>query len=289
MAKAKKTSEEANISSQELTVTKKNKTQVNDPISLMTPKELSLQIVEETSKRALVTDFIKHHLKSGTDYGKIHISKTCQNKYNCTNSYHFSKDVLFKPGAEKFCSLFKLRAEFKKDTETWEMLGSKSGELAYLCGLYTTNNVLVGEGRGVASVSEKGNANTAVKIAEKRAKLDAVLSTGALSDFFTQDLEDMQPGAELEAEDVVVETKTVEILPSEPIRFKKPTVSDKSKISYLCKLLGIDGKPDTKNRIETCTALEFEEKNYPEIVRRLEAIVNERNEAKKSDEAFNNL
>ena len=101
-----------------------------------------------------------------------------------------SKDTLFKPGAEKFLSLFRLRVEYEKDNDTWEMLGGKSGTVCYLCKVYTMEGVLVAEGRGGANVSAEGTENKAIKIAQKRAKIDATLSTGGLSDFFTQDLDD---------------------------------------------------------------------------------------------------
>ena len=154
--------------------------QTSDPIALIPPKILREQMKMETEKRKILTEYIAQNLKKGTDYGGIHVSSKCENKYKCTNKYHFSKDVLFKPGAEKFCSLFKLRAEFTKDTDTWEMLGSRPEVVAYVCRLYTANGILVGEGRGVCSVKEKASANTAVKIAEKRAKIDA-FSLQALS------------------------------------------------------------------------------------------------------------
>ena len=97
----------------------------------------------------------------------------------------------------------KLRATFKKDTDTWEMLGSKAGLVCYVCELWDSKDVKVGEGRGASSIAEKGNENTAIKIAEKRAKMDAVLSTGGLSDFFTQDLEDMMDTKSLDKGDVI--------------------------------------------------------------------------------------
>jgi len=61
------------------------------------------------------------------------------------------------------------------------------------CVLLSKSGVEVGEGRGASSVAEKSNwsVNNALKIAQKRAQTDAVLRTGGLSDFFTQDLEDM--------------------------------------------------------------------------------------------------
>lgn len=164
-----------------------------DRLSLMTPNQLREQVKIETKKRMIITNYIKQHMVEGVDYGKIHINKDCRDKKNCKEKWHWSKDTLFKPGAEKFCSLFRYKAEYCKDADTWEMLGSIPGTIALICKLYTSeSNIIVGEGRGICSVKEKdGNANVAVKICEKRAKINAVLQTGGLSDFFTQDLEDM--------------------------------------------------------------------------------------------------
>jgi hypothetical protein len=51
----------------------------------------------------------------------------------------------------------------------------------------------VGEGRGARSLKKDGgDVNKAIKMAEKSSMVSAVLRTGALSDVFTQDLEDMQ-------------------------------------------------------------------------------------------------
>lgn len=149
----------------------------------------------ETAKRKIIKEFIANHLKNNVDYGKIHIAKNCIDKYNCRIKSHYSKNILFKSGAEKFISLFRLRAKFEKDNATYEMAGSPVGLFCYICKLYTSDNKLVGEGRGACSINDKGDANIAIKIAEKRAKLDAVLATGALSDFFTQD-EDLVEMAE---------------------------------------------------------------------------------------------
>jgi hypothetical protein len=158
---------------------------VYSPPALMLPDVMRRQLEVESRKRAILTEFITKHMLKGVDYGQITI------KSKRTGREYTSKPTLFKPGAEKFCSLFRLRAEYKKDAETWEMLGSKPGTVCYICYIYS-GDVLVGEGRGSCSVAEKdGIENSAVKIAKKRAKLDAVLETGGLSEFFSQDLEDL--------------------------------------------------------------------------------------------------
>jgi len=234
-----------------------------DVISLLTPEAMQTQMIVETQKRKIINEFIKHHMVEKIDYGKIHIGKDCPNKYNCKNAYHFSKDTLFKAGAEKFCSLFRLRAEFEKDDQTWEMMGRKNGLICLVCRLYTPSGVLAGEGRGAADITEKqGSANTAIKIAEKRAKLDAVLATGGLSDFFSQDLEDI---AAVDA--VVAEEENHD--------------ADRKKITAYLQELGVDYKNAevSKAMIKSIAQLEPTEANFPEIAARLSIRVQEQREA----------
>lgn len=171
--------------------TLKKKTQGRKKLAITQVKtgpnaSLILKIAEEKERRKLITKFISEHMKEGIDYGQIEMVGKDGKKY-------LSKPSLFKPGSEKFCSLLHLRPTFQKDSETWEMMGEKAGLVCYLCQLLGPDGEIVGEGRGAANIEEKKNwtINNAIKIAEKRAQIDAVLRSGGLSDFFTQDLEDI--------------------------------------------------------------------------------------------------
>jgi hypothetical protein len=66
-----------------------------DVISLLTPDAMKQQMIVETKKREIITQFISHHMVEGIDYGKIHIAKNCQNKYGCKIASHLSKNTLF--------------------------------------------------------------------------------------------------------------------------------------------------------------------------------------------------
>lgn len=180
-------------------------------------KELKGMLKEETAKRKLINQYIQENLINGTDYGKIHIAKNCQNPYGCGTASHWSNDTLFKPGAEKICSLLNLRAEFIIDQEMKGIL--PQGHIPFICYLFSKSGGIVGEGRGSSSIAEKGNANTAIKIAEKRAKVDAVLSIAALSGRFTQDLEEEEMDLD-KKEDVKKEI-------SEPKKTKKKDTNKK--------------------------------------------------------------
>jgi hypothetical protein len=156
---------------------------INGPQAVMqSPTQLREQMQSDTEIRAIITEYIKNAMVEGKDYGSIVIKG------------HTSKPSLFKPGAEKFCGLFKIRPTFKKDIETVEMLGNTPGIIAYICELVDSRGIVIGEGRGTAKTDPKSGSdfdiNKQVKIAQKRAQVDAVLRTGGLSDFFTQDMED---------------------------------------------------------------------------------------------------
>lgn len=143
---------------------------------------LQAMVLEETKRRALISDFISKHMSKGVDYGE---------------AYAGSKPTLLKPGAEKILMLFHIQAEFCKDADTWEMLGSPAGTLTMLCKLYDNHGRKVGEGRGACTMAEKQNkANTAIKICEKRAQVDAVLRVFSLSDIYDQDLEESEYAVE---------------------------------------------------------------------------------------------
>lgn len=181
---------------------------------LMVTKNISLTdlISEETEKRKLITGFITAHLTEGLDYGTIKIVGRNGQEYT-------SKPSLFKPGSEKFCSLLHLRPIFERDNETWEMAGKINNLFCYKCNLLDQKGNIVGEGRGCSNLSEKMNwtVNNAVKIAEKRAQIDAVLRTGSLSDFFTQDLEDMKLNGD-EPEKVMQRVSEIDVEESQKSR-----------------------------------------------------------------------
>lgn len=151
---------------------------------IVDPKQLQDFIIHEKEIRKILTDYIDSELKENIDYGKIKMTSKSGKEYE-------SKPSLFKPGSEKFCAIMHLRPTFEKDDDTWEMSGRQNGLFCYVCKLVNEKGEVVGEGRGAADVNEKQNVNVAIKIAQKRAQVDAVIRTGQLSDFFTQDLEDL--------------------------------------------------------------------------------------------------
>jgi hypothetical protein len=160
--------------------------------------DLEQALTRWTAQRQIVQRFLKHQLIAGTDYYQLRIGKG------------ESKPSLSKAGAEKVLSWLKWSASFTPDTGTWEMLGRPTNLVCYVCHLHTRSGEVVGEGRGARSVTkDNGDINKAIKMAEKSSMVSAVLRTGALSDCFTQDLEDMQ-----------------EPEPAKPTTSAKPTAAD---------------------------------------------------------------
>jgi hypothetical protein len=140
--------------------------------------ERSMQAWAE--QRQVVKRFLQTQLQEGTDYYSLKIGG------------RETRPTLSKAGSEKFLGLFQLHATFTQDDATWTMLGKPEGTLCYVCHLLTRSGEMVGEGRGARRVSQdNGDINKAVKMAQKSATIDAVLRTGALSEAFTQDLDEM--------------------------------------------------------------------------------------------------
>lgn len=109
--------------------------------------------------------------------------------------YHViqGKKSMAKGGAEKIASIFGWQASFKKDDEALAMFGEMPGTVCFVCTL-KKGKTFVGEGRGASTLAKNGgDPNKTLKMAQKSAFIDAVLRTSGLSDFFTQDLEDMNP------------------------------------------------------------------------------------------------
>lgn len=155
----------------------------------VTTDQLKMALSSQTEQRVLIKQFIQHHLVEGVDFGRIHVVKNCDNQYSCQNKYHFGKDMLFKPGQEKVFSLFGITSELTKDTETYEMLPDTKNMVAYKC-VAKRGDQIVAEGRGAAVVGDnRRDVNATIKIAEKRARMDACLALG-FSEYFSQDLDD---------------------------------------------------------------------------------------------------
>ena len=149
---------------------------------LATADDLRQRFAQEDERYGALREWIRTFMKEGIDFGTIP---------GCG-----PKSSLFKPGSEKLIQRFHLQPTFRQDTESWAMFGDRPGLICLYCELVCRDTgMVVGEGRGAARLDERkgGSENSCIKIAEKRAQIDAVLRTVGLSEVFTQDVEDMGP------------------------------------------------------------------------------------------------
>ena len=123
------------------------------------------------------------------------------NKKDGTKKKAFDKPILYKAGAEKIAIGYGLLQHYEL-VSLIEHTDPAAPLFHYvfrcdLVKIYNGTEYIITSGFGSANSEEKRNgfasafdvANTAVKMAKKRALVDAVISLGGLSDIFTQDLE----------------------------------------------------------------------------------------------------
>ena len=158
------------------------------PNSLAIIDTMEIQQVQATMNK--ITQFqqvIQKTLHQGHDFGIIPGTE---------------KPTLLKPGGEKILMMMGLRSEFEIVDSTRDF---EKGFFQYQvrCRLLKGDMVIT-EGLGACNTREKKYLkmdpytmdNTVLKMAKKRALIDAALLVASLSDVFTQDLEDMDLAGE---------------------------------------------------------------------------------------------
>lgn len=166
----------------------KNTTRSTKEKNPATNEVLNTEIVPQPTQELQVNDydidaFLEKRVEFITKVNKIMVEG---------KDYHViqGKKSLAKGGAEKIASIFGWQAEFRKDED---VIGAfkLTDFIPFVCTL-TKSGQFVGEGRGGAMLQKNnGDPNKTIKMAQKSAFIDAVLRASGLSDFFTQDLEDM--------------------------------------------------------------------------------------------------
>ena len=145
---------------------------------------LEISIQEAKERMEHLEEYVRETMVKGVDYGVIE---------------GYNKPSLFKPGAEKLCDAFGLSKRFDviHRTEDWE-----KGIFYYevKATLISKSSSMI-EAEGIGSCNSKENqyagndpfasVNTIIKMAKKRALVDAVLSATRSSSIFTQDIEEL--------------------------------------------------------------------------------------------------
>jgi hypothetical protein len=156
---------------------------VNGSMALSVIDGVEIQEVHQTmTKIAQFQKVVQQTLKQNHDFGVIPGTP---------------KPTMLKPGAEKIFMLLGLSSEFEIVDSTRDF---EKGFFQYQvrCKLFK-GDVMITQGLGACNTREPryqkqnpfGLDNTILKMAKKRAMVDAALLVASLSDVFTQDLEDM--------------------------------------------------------------------------------------------------
>jgi hypothetical protein len=151
--------------------------------------DFAISIAQAKERIALLQNFVKEMMQPNIDYGLI---PGCQ------------KPSLYKSGAEKLCDVygFSKQLEVTNRIEDWEH-GIFAYEVKMILISKRTGQI---EAEGIGSCNSRERkyknqdgftlCNTILKMAKKRALIDAVLSATRSSGIFTQDVVDMDLGAD---------------------------------------------------------------------------------------------
>jgi hypothetical protein len=161
-------------------------------VATIQPQIEGLSVKQVTDRVNIVHKILEKVMKKGTHYGTVP---------GCG-----SKMVLFKPGADVLAMTFQLVPKFDVATEN---LANGHKEYTVTCTMFNASGVMLGQGVGSGSTMEKKYRyrkeasgikienediadvyNTVLKMAKKRAHIDATLTVTGSADLFTQDLID---------------------------------------------------------------------------------------------------
>lgn len=165
------------------------------------PERMKKKLAENLAIHQAVIDFVNEKFIQGIDYGAAVASTG-------------AKPVLLLPGAEKIVHSFDTHPEYMNDVATWEMLSKPSNTVFFICNIVDNETgKVIGQGRGACTIGEKfglqaaRDTNGAVKIAKKRALVDAAKDTFMLSDRFTQDLEEIKSFTDVKSQFIIAVQK----------------------------------------------------------------------------------
>ena len=140
------------------------------------------------NRRALM-EWVRGALVEGVDYGRVATRRGP------------SKPSLWKPGAEKICGMLGVTVHYPTlgDYEQAALHGVALVHVILRCEIHDGGGNVVADGVGARSLKQDGgDLNKSLKMAAKSAHIDATLRLAGLSEVFTQDLEDMAHGQNLE-------------------------------------------------------------------------------------------
>jgi len=232
-----------------------------------TPATMAEAMSRWVEERRLVLEFIRKNFVEGIDYYRIPIKDKETGRIIA-----YSKPSMSKAGSEKIHGWLDIRPTFRRDPETWEMLGSPAGTLTYICELVKLGTgEIVGEGRGARRVQDdKGDVNKCIKMAQKSAATDATLRAFGLSEVFTQDLEPPRQASSA--------PRTPQVATSASPQDHDEAESRTAIINLVRTLRGPGDAAHCHRVVEEVTGLLLTPAHYPQIIERLTKAVWERQE-----------
>lgn len=162
---------------------------------------MSEMVVQEEQKELLTVSeedirILKHQYDLFRKLQKDVLEEDVDYGYPAGKRSQIQKPSLYKSGAEKLTRLFNLVPEFEiiQSIERDDFIMYK-----FRCRLKTQKGIVIGDGFGACNSKEKAGwdknpwqfQNNILKMAKKRAHVDAVLTGVGASNVFTQDIEDM--------------------------------------------------------------------------------------------------
>jgi hypothetical protein len=152
------------------------------------PADFKKALALRTENRVTLVTWLRDALKEGHDFGRLHVisKEKCKDGNRCQIEWHWSKDQLFKPGAEKVCGMLGVTPTFPNlhEYEQAAVKGVQIRSVILKCQIVAINKAIVAEGVGAASITEKVDLNKALKMAQKSAHIDATLRMAGLSEIF---------------------------------------------------------------------------------------------------------
>lgn len=166
------------------------------------PDDFKRSLVLRSENRGVLVTWLREALVVGVDYGRIHFVKktVCSLGNTCKNPSHFTKDILFKPGAQKICGMLGVTPTYPTLARYEEaaLAGIQVHAIILRCQIVSLDGRVVSEGVGARQCHhDNGDLNKALKMASKSALLEATLGMGGLSEIFSHpDVPPGQPGVD---------------------------------------------------------------------------------------------
>lgn len=213
---------------------------------LLPVEKQKVVLSEYTERRDHFRKWLLSQLREGVHYGfppgceaklnsKGQVEIYSKGKYIPLNPKQWTpKPSLYKAGALYLVDLLKLKATYESDLDAWKMMGEPKGTLVRTCKLLNPQSgEVLGEGTGTYEVGKKGmDSNSAIKMADKTAVVAAVINTLAISDLFTQDIEEktapsyISPDMDAELPEMVQKWVDTAISEKSPLHGHRVTVSE---------------------------------------------------------------